>query len=182
MEDLPQSQEELDAHFGPSGPVTAAADWLYLVTSGDLRQAWPRTDPTLRLVLAQAWLWANRSHVLVRPYDIEEAAPRLAGLTFDHELWPHFEETQVGEFAENFGDYDRSRWGAGSRPRPIPPDYEIVKFFDTDGQVLHFDEPTFIEGGIKLLVRSTPEGWVVAGFGEEPPVPGWPPEPGFVGY
>jgi hypothetical protein len=57
-----------------------------------------------------------------------------------------------------------------------------VTFFDTGGETLLFDEPIFIEGGILLLLRTTSQGWLVAGFGEEPPEPGWPPRSVFGGY
>jgi len=62
MDDDRQSAEELDAHYGPKGPVAAANAWMKKVLAGDSRSAWKRTDPTFRLVLAQSWLWANREH------------------------------------------------------------------------------------------------------------------------
>ncbi len=73
-DDFSQGPEELQAHYGPDGPVAAAVAWLEIVISSDLMDVWPRTDPQLRLVLAQAWLWANRDHPDVAPYDRDEAA------------------------------------------------------------------------------------------------------------
>jgi hypothetical protein len=82
-----QSLPELASHYGPRGPVAAANEWISLVLSGNLRAAWPKTDATLRLVLAQAWLWANRERPDVEPFDLDDGAQSLAGLTFDHDLW-----------------------------------------------------------------------------------------------
>jgi len=74
----PTNQGELDAHFGPDGPVAAAARWIGLIlTDGDLQQAWPLTDLPFRETLAWAWLDANRQHPMIRGY---EQASVVAGL------------------------------------------------------------------------------------------------------
>lgn len=171
-----QSIEEMGAHFGPEGPVSAANDWMELALSGSLRQAWPRTDEALRLVLAQAWLWANQDHPAVSPYDLEEAARSLAGLSFDHELWDAFAETQTTEFHDTWPDFNHEDWGAASRPRPVPPDCEIVLYMRTGGQPLRIERETLVEGAITILMRATSDGWLVRGFSDQPPQPGWPPD------
>jgi hypothetical protein len=173
---MDQRDQELAAHFGPDGPVAAAGTWLALVLAGNLREAWPKTDPNLRVVLAQAWLWANREHPEVTPYERDDAAASLAGLTFDHDLWLPFEETQLGEIRGWAGDFNLKDWGAASHPRLVPPDRELVMFIRTGGEVLTFEEPTFVEGALTMLMRHAPSGWLVAGFSDEAPEPGWPPK------
>jgi hypothetical protein len=170
-----QTPGEMAAHYSPGGPVTAANDWISLVLSGDLRSAWFRTDERLRLVLVQAWLWANREHPSVAPFDLEEAAASLSGLTFSHDLWSDFEQTQLDEFRQAWPDFNHEDWGAASRPRPVPPDCEIVLYVRTSGEALLFTEETLIDEPIVLLMRTTTDGWLVRGFSDEPPQPGWPP-------
>jgi hypothetical protein len=171
-----QSEEELEAHYGPSGPVAAAVDFLALIAERDLRAAWPKIDPNLRLCLTQAWLYANRSHPVVANYDGEQVAGALADLSFDHELWLPFEETQLRELREWMGDFHPSTWGAASRPRPIGADTELVKFFPTGGEVLLIETPTLLENGLALLMRRTPDGWLFAATSAVEPTPGWPPD------
>jgi hypothetical protein len=170
-----QTPGEMAAHYSPGGPVSAANDWISLVLSGDLRSAWSRTDETLRLVLVQAWLWANRVHPSVKPFDLEAAAASLSGLTFSHVLWSDFEQTQVDEFRQAWPNFNHEDWGATSRPRPVPPDCEIVLYVRTDGEVLHIEQETLVENPVVVLVRSTSDGWLVRGFSDVPPQPGWPP-------
>jgi hypothetical protein len=170
-----QTPEEMLAHVGPGGPVDAVRRWSELVlVDGDLREAWPLMDEPLRLVTAQAWLWANRTHVAVTPFDCDEVAASLASLSFDHPLWPAFEETQLGEFREAWRDFNHSDWGAASRPRLIAPDYELVLFMHTGGEVLTLETETLMPS-LPFVVRSTPNGWLVAAFSDQLPEPGWPP-------
>lgn len=175
-----QSEEELNAHYGPDGPVMAAAEWLRCILErNDLAEAWPRTDPNLRLVLAQSFLWANRGHEAVVGYDLDEAAASLASCGFDHELWPAFEATQVRESHDNWDGFFAGHYGVASRPRPVGVDYEIVKYVETES-----DEPALVMEptqviALVFLLRSSPDGWLMAGLREEtPPVPGWPPTRG----
>lgn len=170
-----QSVEEIEAHFGPDGPVAASTKWITLVQSGDLQSAWSLTDPHLRLIRAQAWLWANRDHPMIAPYDRDDAATRLSGLAFDHPLWEAFEETQIGEFHEAWPDFDLESWGVASRPRPVPPDLEVVVYMRTGGEVQVIAEPSVLPAR-SFLLRSTPDGWLMFGFNStDPGEPGWPP-------
>jgi hypothetical protein len=144
VDDEPQSQDELAAHFGEAGPVAAAERWIRLIQRGDLKGAWPHTDPSFRLVLVQLWLWANRDHPRIAFHDRDEAATALAGVTFEHDLWPEFESTQLEEFEAAWDDFNLEEWGAASRPRPVPPDCELVLFVDTGGKVMMVDRPTLV--------------------------------------
>jgi hypothetical protein len=163
------------AHYGPGGPVEAIHRWSDLVlVDGNLRAAWPLMDERLRLVTVQAWLWANRAHPAVTPFDRDEVADSLAGLAFDHELWPTFEQTQLDEFRDEWRDFNHSDWGAASRPRPIAPDLELVLFIRTGGEALMVETPTEMPA-LPFLMRSTPTGWLIAAFSDQLPEPGWPP-------
>jgi hypothetical protein len=178
MDEADQSPEELEAHFAEDGPVAASREWLSTIFErNDLLAAWRKTDLELRQVLVQAWIWANRSHPLIVGLDRENLASELARSEPSHPLWRFFEESQLREFKEVWGELNLDRLGAASRPRPIAPDYELVIWLDTKGDVLHIEQPPFEEDALVLLMRSTPEGWLVAGLGsEEVPEPGWPPK------
>jgi hypothetical protein len=149
-----QTSEELQSHYGPGGPVAAAHAFTTAVFERrDLREAWRLVDPDFRLVLAQAWLWANRTHPIVLPHDREEAAEALAEAQPSHELWDAFEATQLDELDENYPDFDHTTWGAARRPRPVAPDMEIVLSLDTGGEVITVETPTLVERGLMLLMR-----------------------------
>jgi hypothetical protein len=170
-----QSQEELDAHYGPDGPVYAATRWIELVQNGELERAWPLTDARLRLVLVQAWLWANRSHPFVKDLDLDETARALAERAPIHPLWYRFLESQEDEFEEKWSDFDLDYWGAGSRPRIVAPELELLIYVKTEGEPIVFEEATLVDNARQFLMRSTPEGWLVASLENVLPKPGWPP-------
>jgi len=178
-----QNEEELASHYGPDGPVVAALAWLHFVLGDDLKAAWAKTDPNFRLVLAQAFLWANRAHPVVIGHDLEKTAQALASLAFNHDLWLSFEETQLADFHKAFDDFFAGNFGAGSRPRPVGLDLEIVKFVRTESDApMLFTEPTMVRAHV-LLLHATSNEWLVAGRGvDTPPVPGWPPTPGHPSY
>jgi hypothetical protein len=142
-------------------------------------RAWPKTDPNLRLCLAQAFLWANRHHVTVSAYEPEETATALAGVTFDHDLWEAFAETQLQELYDAWAEFFSGHYGVASRPRPVGIDYELVKFVQLEGDApVVITEPTFVQAQV-FLMHQVDGAWLVAGFGvDTPPEPGWPSTPG----
>jgi hypothetical protein len=135
-------------------------------------------DDTLRLAVAQYWIYANRRNT--------QDFPRQAWDT----IAQHLSETPLSHttLADNFSTimvwwfqqipYNPETWGAASRPRPIGIDCELVLFIDTKGEPLSFDEPTLIDTELILAMRSTPDGWKVAALSDRMPKPGWPPEAG----
>jgi hypothetical protein len=173
-----QSPEELEAHYGTGGPVDAALRWIELVREGELERAWPLTESRLRLVLVQAWLWANRSHPLIKGSDLDEAAAALARQVSPHPLWHHFLRSQQSEFDDKWADFDLAYWGAGSRPRIIAPDLELIICIRTGGEPIVFEEATLLDNARLFLMHSGPEGWLVASFEDVLPEPGWPPKSG----
>jgi len=65
----------MPARPDPGTPQAAALDWVAaLMDRGDLAAAWTGADPTLRLVLAQDWVWNHRHD----PADWDEIAAGLA--------------------------------------------------------------------------------------------------------
>jgi hypothetical protein len=174
----PQTREELEAHYGPDGPVRAAEDWLELVNAGDFDAVWRGMDETLRLAVAQDWIYANRKNTRDFPqHDWDRLAAHLSECPPRHTpRLSDFNTIMLSKF-QAIG-YDPDTWGAGSRPRPIGLDCELILFTEASSEPIVFNEPTFIETNLMLLMRSTPSGWLVAGFTDEPPVPGWPPQAG----
>jgi hypothetical protein len=182
----PQTPEELEAHFGPSGPVEAARRWLTSVLEvEDLSGVWPETDSNLRLVMTQAWAWANRGHPWLAGQDAEQIGKDLASEEGPrHRLWRFFEETQISEFKHGWPPgFAVDTWGVASRPRPTVLDHELVLFVDpaevNDPNEVHvWDEATLVHA-IGVLLRRTQEGWLVAGFDTDaaagPPMATWPP-------
>ncbi len=175
----PQSPEELAAHFGPEGPVVAAREFLEAIfTRRDYRAAWARMDDNHRLCRAQAWLWNNRERLgTSAARHIEEVALLFAQDPPEQEmLWQAFTVTELNQLLDSWGSYDPVNLSAASRQRPRGPDLELVLFMDTKGESIMVDRETLVHAQIMLLMRSTPAGWLVAGFTDLPPVPGWPPE------
>ena len=61
-----------------TGPVKAAQAWIEAVQLGRYDAAWAMTDPRLRLVRAQAWIWNNRKDADIAALDRDELARALA--------------------------------------------------------------------------------------------------------
>jgi hypothetical protein len=170
--------------FRPIGAVEAARQWLISVLDvEDLAGVWSATDPNLRLVMAQAWTWANRRHPWLVGQDAEQVGKDLASEEgTGHPLWRAFEETQISEFRESWPPgFSADKWGVASRPRPTVVDHELVLFIDPreapdEGQA--WTEATLVHA-IGVLLRRTNQGWLVAGFDTDadagPPMATWPP-------
>ncbi len=170
-----QSAEELDSHYGASGPVMAARQWLTLILAeDDYEGAWKLTDPVLRLARAQAWIYNNQDFPDVASEDRDELAAALAQRPSAHPLWADFAHTESQQMNEAWAAYSLDRLGAASRPRLLDVDYEIVIFTPADEPVL-ITEPTLVEG-LVFVMHFTEDGWLVAAPGDRLPVPGWPPE------
>src|SRR5439155_23873164 len=77
------------AAIEPGTPQAAAVAWAQAVMAADdLRAVWPATDPTLRLVLAQDWVWNHRHDPAVgHDRDWDAIARSLAAWPPDHPFW-----------------------------------------------------------------------------------------------
>lgn len=144
---------------------------------GELLAAWPLTDPVLRLVLAQDWVWTHRHHPKIghdRSWD--ELARGLAALPPVSELWDAFADELVSRWQKTWEGLSPRTWGAWDSPEVVGLDLEMVTFLERDG-----DRPVRFEPGRsatarRFAMRHTDQGWLVAGVsGDQLFVPGWPP-------
>jgi hypothetical protein len=158
------------------GPLESAYAWLTAaVQDADLAAAWPDTDPNLRLVLVQSWICANRSRPPVSGWNREELARGLTPARSTHPLWAPFAARQVEKLRAWWGNPNLDEWGATIKGRVVPSEYELIRFAPAVPKGGHVPKRASPGAGRLLLVRATSEGWVVAGFDRNPPVPGWPP-------
>ena len=159
------------------GPLESAYEWLAaVVEEGDLARAWPATDPNLRLALVQAWICANRSRPPVSAWNREELARGLTPARSNHPLWAAFAAKQMEKLRAWWGNPNLDEWGATIKGRVVPSEYELIRFSPIDAKGGPVLKPSGRGEGRLVLVRTTPDRWVVAGFGPNPPVPGWPPK------
>jgi hypothetical protein len=174
-DDYREQTPELEAYFGPGGPVEGAHPWLEAVFDHhDFAAAWRLMDDNLRLAIAHDWVWGNRNHPHVRFQQRDEMARRFADADVTHPLWRAFSAIQLNKLVAI--GYHRDTWGAVSWPRPVAPGYELVLFVPTGGEPVVFDTPQHGEVNLKLLMRHDGERWLVAGFSENVPQPGWRPD------
>lgn len=165
MHDDPQTREEIDAHFGPDGPVVVAQRFFEaLYRDRSLRAAYEVMTPELRRDRTDAWVELNAAHPTLATIDREELAARLAEIGSDHPLWPAFEDSSLQDFSEAYSFVDLDSYGYASRPRPIGVDQEVVLLVKgASGAPMTFDRPTLISGA--QFVTEHREGrWLVAGF------------------
>lgn len=165
-----------------AGPATAqavAAAWVEAVMDrGDLAAAWPLTDRTLRLVLAQEWVWDQRHGPLVGDEDDWDAlADALAECPSHHWLWEPFATGLVERWHTVWKGFSARTWAVWDQPEVVGMDLEMVTFVETGG-----DRPPVAPRRAafsrRFLARHTDEGWMVAGVnGEQVFRPGWPPSP-----
>ena len=144
---------------------------------GDIAAAWPLTDPVLRLVLAQDWVWTNRHHPTIghdRSWD--ELARGLAAVPPDSQLWDAFAQELVTRWRKTWAGFSATTWDAWEEPEVVSLDLEMVTFLERDD-----DGPVrFVPGrsamARRFAMRHGEDGWKVAGVsGDQMFVPGWPP-------
>ncbi len=157
-----------------TGPVKAAQAWIEAVQLGRYDTAWAMTDPNLRLVRAQAWVWNNRTDADIAALNRDELARALAQERPDHPLWGDFAATELHQITNVYGTYQAENWGASSGPSTVGPDYSLVLFAHLSGDPLILTDrpPVF---SLAFLMHAAPRGWLLASFSDVLPKPGWPP-------
>lgn len=159
-------------------PQEAATRWVKAVMDdGDILAAWPLTDPVLRLVLAQDWVWTNRHHPAIgEDRSWEELARGLASVPPEHQLWKAFSAELIGRWQKMWAGFSTRAWVAWDQPELIALDLEMVTFLESaDGGPVRF-EPGRSALARRFALRHGAEGWQVAGVnGDQLFVPGWPP-------
>lgn len=175
MEDPQGGLSALD----PDSPQAAAVAWVEAVMDrGDLRAAWAMTDPTLRLVLAQEWVWSNR-HTPLLGYrtDWRDVAEGLASSPSEHPLWERFAADRIREWHTVWKGFGARTWMALDRAEVVGVDLEIVSFVEPGAASTH-GRGGRMAFARRLLLRHTGTGWLVAGLdGARLFRPGWPPSP-----
>ncbi|MEU3956090.1 SEFIR domain-containing protein [Streptomyces achromogenes] len=166
--------EAMESFFRDGGPVDTAQKFVRAVKKGKFNRAWGLLTPKLRLVLAQAWIWANKDHESLVPFDRDELAKSLSTIKPNHPLAKSFTATQLYEFQTSFPSIDET-WGAASNPRPIGVDYELVVLSPADGDLMVFDEKSGPVQTAPFLMRQLLGQWRVENFWPAYPIPGWPP-------
>jgi hypothetical protein len=158
-----QTPEELQSHYGEEGPVAAALEWMRLVVEeGDLRAAWPLTDPPFRWRQAMRWVGANVQHPALAGRDLKALVDELASESPDDDLFDAFSDNYIDAMREATANYPArvSDWSAASKPRLIAPDYEKVLLAPTSHDAVL--EDTQIEA--KEMVMHFLDGrWLYAG-------------------
>jgi len=151
-----------------------ATTWVEAVMDrGDLREVWPLTDPTLRLVLAQDWIWTHRHHPFVGPdADRDGLARSLAATSPDHPLWARFAAELLELWQKMWRGFSARSWQPRDDPEVIDLDLEMVTFVEVGGA------PGSARDAFarRFALRHSPDGWRVASInGDQIFVPGWPP-------
>jgi tetratricopeptide (TPR) repeat protein len=164
----------MNSHLGPGGPVMTAQDWLRLVQRGRMKKIWEELEQNLRLVLAQAWIYANRNHPNLSGLDQDGLAAELARPRPRHRLVRAFFATQLAEFQDAYRTYNDETWGAAERPRRFGIDYELVLLMETGGDAIEW-QPGMSLPAFSILLRRVLGRWRIANFSPEIPIPGWPP-------
>ena len=156
---------------GAQSPEAAATAWVEAVMDRrDLAAAWRLTDPTLRLVLAQYWIWSHRGEAVVGAQEEwDRLARALAECPSAHPLWERFASDRLRRWREFWSGFSAKTWEVRDEPEPIGVGLEVVTFAETGGPALPVR---------RFAVRDTPDGWLVAGLdGTALFQPGWPPSP-----
>ena len=159
----------------PATPQEVATTWVEAVMDhNDLERAWPLTDPTLRLVLVQDWIWAHRHHPWVghgRDWDV--LARSLAAARPDHKLWAKFKVEQLELWHKIWSGFSALTWRAPEKPEVVDLDLETVTFVEQAEVSSGTVRPSFAR---RFALRHTDDGWQVASInGDQMFIPGWPP-------
>lgn len=157
-----------------TGPNLFALEWVAAVLAEDVEVVWAAMSDRFRLALAQ--LWIHHTHA---GGNRDELATRFLHGEPDS-LFREMRLANVREIAEYFGGVHIDELAAGSRPRPIGVDLEMVRLFytrdlkkDDNGHFRLF--PGTIARAFSVIVSGDHGGWQVEGVGHDLLRPGWPP-------
>lgn len=144
---------------------------------GDLGRAWEATDPTLRLVLAQDWVWNHRHDPAIgHQADWDEIAAGLAAGRGEHALWERFCSDLLAMWQRSWRGFSAETWTVRPDPEVLDLDLEMVTFVEQGPAADHPAGPAFAR---RFAMRHSPDGWRVAGInGDQIFEPGWPPHMG----
>lgn len=138
-----QTEDEIQAHI--DGPAQAAWEWLLAVVDDrDFEAVWALTAPELQRARARAWLESELPSAPAA--DTERTVEQLMQGTAPEPLRSRFAAAELNAYVLSFGHVDTDQMGAGSRPRVIGPDAELVVLAQLGQERKVFTEPTFVPG------------------------------------
>lgn len=153
----------------------------------DLEAAWPLTDPTLRLVLAQDWVWNHRHELAGRDAvfadhpagaadnDWEGIARGLAECPSTHPLWDRLAADVIAQWQRVWRGFSARTWGISGQPEVLALDLEMVTFVEagTKPAAIHPGHYAFAR---RFAMAHADGRWTVASInGDQLFRPGWPP-------
>jgi hypothetical protein len=160
-----QSPEELNAHYGPEGPVVVAQTFFEaLKEEGSLRAAYEVMTPGLRRDRTDAWVAMNAQHPTLVNADRAHLAEKLAEPEPDHPLWPAYESSSVDDFRRAYSFADLGSYGYASRPRPVGVNQEIVLLIKGNPDRPKVIERPMLASGAQFVMEYRDDVWLVAGF------------------
>jgi hypothetical protein len=162
----------------PPGAVECAFAWCEAVLACQFDAMWSLTDGNMRLCEAQLWIHANREHSDLAGEDPDQLAGELSQLTSTHPLREYFEIGRVQSNLEVVPTFPRDDWAVASHRRIVGEDLDIVLILDGSKMPPIIESMTLLDRttAAAMLVRFTVDGWRIAGYDYNPPVPGWPPQ------
>jgi hypothetical protein len=160
------------------GPEEVATAWVQAAMErNDLAAAWALTDPKLRLVLAQHWIMSRQDNAQVTAEDPDALAEDLARSPSPHPLWDRFASERLRRWRQHWGAFNTQAWGISEERQQVAPGVEVLTFMEKH-RLLAWAKPGSPPVMRRFAMRSTPDGWMVAGLdGSALFEPGWPPTP-----
>lgn len=168
---------------GTPGPDQTAWAWIEAIRAQDAERVWRLMEPAFRLVMVQGWITHNPEaleHQTVVGLGRDAFARELSMEKPTHPLWPHCARVSLREITQACGGLEQKDIRPGTRPRPIGPDLELVRFFpvdelDQDEAGQYYFAPGARAHTLSVILRHRESGWLVAGIGDHLGHPGWPP-------
>jgi len=158
-------------------PQFAALNFIDAIwNQGSLSDAWPHTDPSLRLCLAQMWLMPMRQRALDDGYSPDEVVAALAGDNPVHPLWPDFQRSMVRNLRSwgELGNEDLFSFGTVDRPEGV--DTEVLHLYPTS-EIVDGAVPPGGAAEHVFLMAYRDHRWRVLNLSSSVvPEPGWPPK------
>jgi hypothetical protein len=154
----------------PESPQAAATAWVeHVLARRDLAAAWPATDPQLRLVLAQDWVWNHRHDPSIgHNSDWDEIATGLVDGPGAHPLWDRFAADLLATWEQTWRGFASDAWTVRDVPEVLDLDLEIVTFVEKDTALAR-----------RFVLRHSGGRWLVLSVsGDQLFEPGWPPRQG----